>query len=322
MSDDIAGTIVGFHGTGGGTHPPAPGDNVFTGTGWFRFPAVGGRLYYISTTPLRCDNGNFTAQDLEYKWVVTDSLGNGPTDLAGGRDTVDNFTMIAPGVLFALDSDPLVTATVTFALQSREFGGGTNLTFANPGGWNVFAQDVGALGTAMDNGGIGNPSGTQEITTTWRATDSQSYDGSGNPFADNELLWRGNWGDGKGNTRSIAIFDGADIRSELTGATVLSAVLGMWCTDTQETLGSLGFEGATNTTPPGTLAGGTIEYGFDDEFPIGQFHEVNITSDFLADITGGDNAMHVCSPLLNAQTKFAGAGDLAHRPYVRVTYTK
>lgn len=322
MSDDIAGNIVGFHGIGGGTNPPAPGDNVYTGTGWFRFPAVGNRLYYISTTPLRCNNANFTAQDLEYKWVVTDSNGNGPTDLAGGFDTVDNSTMIAPGVLFAIDSDPQVTATVTFALQSREAGGGTNLTFANPGGWNLYAMDVGELGTAMDSGGTGNPSGTFQRTTTYRATDSQSYDGSNNPFADNELAWRGNWDDGKGNTRSIVIFPGSDIRADLGGATIQSAVLGMWCTATEETLGSLGFEGATNTTPPATLASGSVEYGFDDDFPVGAWHEVSILGDFLDDIIGGDNAMHICAPLLNASTKFAGAGDADHKPYIRVTYTK
>jgi hypothetical protein len=315
-----SGDLVGFHGTFG--TPPAPGDNTFTGTGWFRFPAEGGRLYFISTTPLRCDNASGLANDLEYKWVVTDSLGNGPTDLGAGRLTIDNYGMISPGVLFALSEDPFDTATVTFALQSREVPSGTNLTFVNSGGWNLYAMDVGALGAAMNSGGTGNPSGTFQRTTTWRATDSQSYDGSSNPFADDELAWRGNWGDGKGNTRSIVIFDGADIRTEMTGATIQSAVLGMWCDSTQETNGSLGFEGSTATTPPGTLGAGSIEYGFDDDFPTGQFHEVDILGDFLDDIIGGDNAMHVCSPILNAQTKFAGVDNLDRRPYIRVTYTK
>src|SRR5690606_915093 len=128
--------------------------------------------------------------------------------------------------------------------------------------------------------------------------------------------------------RSFATFNGAQIRSDLTGASsIQSAELFMYCLDAEEARGSLAFGASDATTPPGTLRAslptGVTQYSFDHDFNVGQWTSVSILGGFLDDILAGANSMHITSPLLSlAATKFGGYANASRRPYIKIKYTK
>lgn len=326
--------LVGFKGFNTGNNPPAPGaaaggnGGTFTDTAWFRFPAQGGRLYQIFSTTMTLANSSLTTEEFETQWSITDSNGNGPTVISSYKEHVDNFIAFqAPSVLMAIESNPLVTATITCQLQSRQVTDGNNFTFQNTNGWNIFALDIGDFLTAMNDGGTGTFTGAEQVTTIFPATLSQSYNGSGNQIVSTDL-WRSNFGDGNGATTSLCIFDGAAIRAALASASsIQSATLNMFCTTAEESNGSIAFDADTQTSIPATQAsfsGG--DYPFDDDWPVPGWFGVSILGDFLNDIlpapTGiSANAMKISSSITGgAATRFAGA-SVANRPYISVTYT-
>jgi hypothetical protein len=318
--------LVAFFGTF--ATPPAPGNaGAFTNTAWFRIPIKSDRVYFISCTPLGVINGALGSfRTYRSQWAYTDTGGGSATlqqtSVAVVNQAGNPGGFVQQGAIFSVGATPDVTATLQ--LQSTQSGTG-DLTFSNVGGWNLYCWDIGSFAAAMNDGGIGTNTGASQRTTRYDATLSQSYDGSGNQFVSTDL-WRGDFSDGKGDTRSLCIFPGATMRTDFgsgSGATIQSATLTMFCTTAADPNGSLGFEGATNTTIPATLAAGSVDYGFDDDWPNPGWFTVNILGDFLDDIIAGDNAMHIVPPSFfgNAQTRFAGA-SVANRPYITVTYTK
>jgi hypothetical protein len=324
--------LVGFKGFGAGNNPPAPGPGgppgTYTDTAWFRFPARGGRLYQIFSTTMTLVNTSSFSEEFETRWLVTDSNGNGPTPISSYKDHPDNFMSYqAPSVLIAIDSNPLVTATLTCQLQSRQVTSGTDLTFSNTDGWNIFALDIGPLSGAMNDGGTGAATGSEQVTTIFPATLSRSYNGSGNEIIGTTDLWRSDFGDGNGATTSMCIFNGAAIRAALASAiSIQSATLNMFCTTAEDSNGSLAFDPATNTSLPATQAtftGG--EHVFENDWPVPGWRAVNILTgeDFLNDILppGNANAMKISAALFGGNaTRFAGA-SVANRPYISITYT-
>src|SRR5690606_16039927 len=98
------------------------GDNAFTSTAWLRVPVQGARLYLIGCTPLRCDNNNLLAKELETRWMVSDTAGNPPAPLGGATMTVDNSAPLITQFLFSIGGQPNDTTTVTFELQSKQAG--------------------------------------------------------------------------------------------------------------------------------------------------------------------------------------------------------
>lgn len=318
--------LVGFKGFGAGVNPPVPGSgSVYTNTVWFRFPARGNRLYQIfSTTMTLVNNNAVSTEEFQCRWVVTDSNGNGPTPISSYRDHIDNFAVFqAPSVLIAISGDPLVTATLTCQLQSRQISaGGPDFVFDNSDGWNVFALDIGPLSGAMNDGGTGAATGSTVVTTIYPATLSQSYKGDSTQLVSTDL-WRSNFEDGNGATTSLCIFDGAQIRSDLAGAvSINSATLSMFCTTAEESNGSMAFDPDPQTSIPATQASfSSGTYPFSDDWPVPGWFSVNILSDFLNDIIAGDNAMKISAAFTGgAATRFAGA-SVANRPYITVNYT-
>jgi hypothetical protein len=318
--------LVAFFGTF--ASPPAPGaSGVFTNSAWFKAPLRGNRLYFITTTPLNVASSSTISRALQTQWIYTDTDGNGPFTLANVTLGVPpNTTFVADGflpqgLLFAVNGNPATSVTATVQLQSTQ-SGTTELSYVNVGGWNLYCQDVGALDGSMNVGGIGTAAGATQRTSTYNATLSQSYNGSGTQFSSTDL-WRSDFGDGKGATTSICIFPGATIRSDLSGATIQAATLSMYCTTAEESNGSLGFSGDTATSIPGTQATFTsADYAFDDDWPNPGWFSVDIISGFLTDILGGDNSMKIAASILGlAATRFAGA-SVANKPYITITYTK
>jgi hypothetical protein len=324
VADDLAGRVVGFWGTF--SNPAAPGNGTFTSTAYFRAPLRGNRLYFVNCTPIQINNSNLLGnEEVTHRWIASDTNGGGPTTYAQTTQTVANSpgkNALTQGFLYAFSNDPFASNTTTFALQSSATSNTTS--FTNVGGWNLYCMDVGPMDAAMNDGALGAPAGSIQRTTIYPATDSQTYNGSSNPIGSDDEVWRGDFGDGNGNTRSIVCFDGAQIRSDLTGATVQAAKLHMYCIEASENRGTVAFEYSTASTPPGTLGAGSVDYSFSDDFPEGQMVGVDILGGFLDDILNNSaNSMHICSTVLGlAETKFAGYADAATRPFLEITYTK
>jgi hypothetical protein len=317
--------LVGFFGTFG--NPPAPGVGSFTDMAWFRAPLQGNRLYFINFTPLQVNHSSVGNEEITHHWIVTGTDGTGPATYAQVTQTIQNSPAklaLVQGFLYAFSSDPTAFNTTTFQLRSSTTDTGITYT-AGATGWNLYCWDVGPLTGAMNNGGLGTAAGATQRTTQYNATLSRSYNGSGNQIVGTTDLWRSDFGDGNGATTSLCIFPGATIRSDLTGATVQSATLSMYCTTAEESNGSIAFDGDPATSLPATQAtftGGThVE---SDAFPNPGWYTFDITGvgSFLTDILAGDNAMKISAAIFGlAATRFAGA-SVANRPYITITYTK
>lgn len=228
LSGQMGRGLVGFHGTF--STPPNPGNGVYTDTGWFRAPLRGDRLYFVTATPLGINNSGFSDAGIETQWIVSDTLNPSPGTFAYTKQAVVGGigTGLVTSFLFATGGGASRLATATFKLQSR--GSTANLSFANPGGWNMMCFDVGSLSYAMNNGGVGTPSGSTQQTRQYVCTASQAYDGNGNPVPGSDGVNNVYAGDMSptrsfGNERSIIIFPGGTIRSNLAGASIQSARL-------------------------------------------------------------------------------------------------
>jgi hypothetical protein len=315
--------LVAFFGTF--ATPAAPGNaGVFTNTAWFRAPLKTDRVYYIFCTPLNIVSSSSLTRGFQSQWAYTDT-GGGAATLANvtqgiaPQSTLSADAFLPQGLLFSIGGTPDVTAT--FQLQSTQSGTG-DLTFNNIGGWNLMCWDVGSFAGAMNNGGIGTAAGATQRTTVYQASASQSYLAGGAQFVSTDL-WRSDFGDGKGATTSYCVFPGATIRSDLSGATIQSATLTMFCTTAEESNGSIAFDPDNGTSPPATqptFTGGTWVQS--DEWPNPGWFTFDILGDFLSDIIGGANSMKISAAVFGlAATRFAGA-SVANRPYITITYTK
>ncbi len=93
----------------------------------------------------------------------------------------------------------------------------------------LWVEDIGPLvsNTAVVNTGSGGGSAPQMYQTTYNATWSGSYNGSGvkSTFGGSDRAYQGNIGDGNGNRTSLIGFDYAQIVSDLAGATINNS----WC---------------------------------------------------------------------------------------------
>src|SRR5690606_31960952 len=99
-------------------------------------------------------------------------------------------TALSQGVLYSYGgSGTFDMNTTTFQMQSQ--GSANTLSFTNVGGWNLYCIDLGPASDALNQGGLGVASGATTRTTLYPATNSQTYDGNGDPLGGNGEAWRG-----------------------------------------------------------------------------------------------------------------------------------
>lgn len=181
---------------------------------------------------------------------------------------------------------------------------------------------------------LGSASGSEVHIKQYTCTASRSYNGSGNPIGatdqDNNV-YQGEFPDrSHGNERSILIFPGSTMRSDLGAATVLSARLYLYCFKAEETNGSL-VEPNTepDTSVPATYAGppSNDATSLHDAWPVPGWFSVECfykggANSLLSGILAGHNAVGLPPTLLGlAATGFRGFGFSASlRPYFEVTY--
>lgn len=168
----------------------------------------------------------------------------------------------------------------------------------------------------------------------YACTASRSYDDSGNPIGvtdqDNNV-YQGTFPDRSfGNERSILIFPGSTIRSDLAGALVLNARLYLYCFKAEEVHGSL-VEPRTepNTSVPATYAGPSSNdaTSLHDAWPVPGWFSVECLyqggpDGLLNGILAGDNAIGLPPTTFGlAATGYRGYGfSASFRPYLEVTY--
>lgn len=289
--------------------------------------ALDGALFYDANS----------ASDIKWGW-------SGPSNMSvkwcmrGQADAATNYTLLT---------------TITDygdANTQRNYGWGYSAQAA-PRGWFATSDTPGLLqlrfaqgttdataallqrGSWLRLSEIGPASGATTFIKLYAATASRSYNGSGNPIGgtdgDNNV-YQGDGRDGYGNERSMLIFPGSTIRSDLTGATVLAARLFLYCFTVEETKGSL-VEPRTesNTSVPATYnpTEDSPNTSLHDAWPVPGWESVECLLKGGADslmngILGGDNAVGLPPTTFGlAWTGFRGYGySVSLRPYLQVTY--
>lgn len=331
--------IIGYWDIGASALP-APGNGVFTNLAYVRCNWDASRVVRVTTRQLGVQTTSTTYQILTSQWVYTNtntgSITFGtqtqavPSASFGGTQFPDAFANVA----YFADSNVLATGgRATFLLQTKSTDANTN--FVN-GGWGLVIEDIGPLSavTTFRDGNTGTPSGATTFTKQYFATASRSYDGSGNPILapdrDN-YIYQGSFPDRSyGDEQSLFIFNGAAIRSDLTGATVSAASLNAYCSKAEESAGSLGYNIGTQTSPPATASFGLGgQYAYDDDWPVPGWHSVSMLDSFsghlaINDILAGGNSVVLPTTLFGAAATGYAAFGLGGStiPYIQITYTK
>jgi hypothetical protein len=259
------------------------------------------------------------------KWNML-GLNNSSTNTVGvpyanvGYGDANPQTVQGAGVLAAtLPNGWFSTTDTPGILQLRvALASGTTAGLLGQGSWLRLCN--------LDTGNVG----TDTYTKVYTCTASRSYDDSGNPIGgtdqDNNVYF-GSFSDRSfGNERAVMIFPGATMRSDLAGATVLSAQLFMYCFKAKEAKGSWQGKSEPYTAVPATYnpSGG---FGVNDVWDVNSWNSVECFymgagSSIINRILAGDSAVGLTPTSFGlAATGFRGYGFSAtYRPYVQVTY--
>ena len=331
--------IVGYWDIGAGGLP-APGNGIFTNLAWVRCNFDSSRVYRVTTRLLPVQTTSTTYKILTSQWVYSNTnvssvtFGSQVQSVPSANISGTQFPDMFQNIAYFADARPAATGgRATFLLQTKSTDAATN--FVN-GGWGLIVEDIGPLSavTTFRDGGTGTPSGATTFTKTYYATASRSYDSSGNPIPNpdgSNNIYQSSFPDRPyGNERSMFVFDGSTIRSDLSGAVVNYATLSMYCIKAEESAGSLGYSFNSATSPPGTLASPPSNtFGYDDDWPVPGWHSVSLldsdgTNTGIGYILAGANSIFLGTVLFGlAATGYAafGAGGTTI-PYLTINYTK
>lgn len=308
---------------------PTPGLAVYANTAWIEWQASAGRLYRIKTTPFEIRDTVLGTRQLFARLALTSpNSGFAGTVYENGVDVESTAeTMVAEAVFAAT-----ATAVQRAQLACQASSTSTGMTLPNPA--NSFALTVEDIGSALLSsiGGSGTAAGASQFTTRYTCTASRTYDGSGNfigsPDGDNNLYSGDFASRAFGFESGIWIFPGATIRTDLSGATVQSARLWMFCHTCDDTGGDIQYSWRTNTTIPATDPGvGANEIGFNNIFPIPGWGSIDLIAGGQLTtniITGSANAVRIRNNVIAQDaTGWRGFGfGASTRPYIEITYTK
>jgi hypothetical protein len=283
--------------------------------------AVDGCIFYAATS----------ASDIKFAWT-------GPPNMTckwsnwGTQDT--SFTHL----LFD-------TMTSYGDASSQETFGWTTSAVQHPKAWFATSDTGGLLqyrfgqntsnatpavlqaGSWMRIAELGPASGEQTFVKVYPATGSRSYNGSGSPIStpdgDNNLYTWSLSGRSNGNEAHMWTFDATTMRSDLAGATVLSAQMFLYCFAGSSIPADLTYRWSTTATIAGTFPNNG--FGGDD---IKNLWQVNSWNGFdissqIANIINS-NANSVLGGSYNfsdSASGFRGYGfSASYRPYLQLTY--
>lgn len=316
-----------------GSAMPAPGNGsgntptVWTDTAWIEFRNVSGRAYKIETNPVPMFNSAVTAASCGLQILGVQVVGQ-PTAFTGLVSQVyESVDTWASPIIMSI----FIWATTTIQrLQLQASRANTVITLPNPGTFIWVVSDYAKVGNYGTKGSLGTASGGAVVTNDYVCSNSQSYDGSGNPIPapdGTQNVYQSQFPDRTfGNEVSMCIFPGATIRTDLTGATVLAADMWFYCIKAEEAQGTLAYRSESNTIPPATYSPGTSnQYGADDAWPVPGWHSISMLTGgttHLSRILGGDNAVGLTQIIFGlAATGYHGFGfSSSFRPFMRITF--
>lgn len=184
-------------------------------------------------------------------------------------------------------------------------------------GWNLWIEDAGPR--------IAATPGTA-ITTKYFATVSDTFSGLGSGARENDPnnMYTGQLS-GRTNgahENAMWVFPGSTIRSDLTGKTIISAKLWMYCTNASGASGGCFLSYVANTSIPATEPStGTDSGNHQSVWPVPGWGSIDITSALTTSIiSGSKNAIYLQDSTLTGSASFYGAGNATFKPYLEINY--
>jgi len=321
---------------------PNPGtSSSFVNTCWTQFIYDTARTYRISATTAEFKNTASVADSN----LMARAVFNQPGLSGGASNEIVHLTRLSAtageqqglGINFYMSGSSSRTiggSTMTLQLSSDD---GVQWTHQDASGTNIFmwtVEDVGPLITSIGN--TGTPSGSLTYVVTYTALASRSYDGSGNyigaPDGDNNIYVSTFADRPYTNERFEVIFDGATMRSDLSGATFTYARLWLYCFKAEEANGSVRFGVTTDTAVETVLNDSNIvsqTWADDDAWPVPGWAYFDLLSsqgghttlDEFLSFSGNGIIAQQPFPHGVAATGFRGYGTNGFRPYIEIKYT-
>jgi hypothetical protein len=174
---------------------------------------------------------------------------------------------------------------------------------------------------------LGSTGGATTFIKAYPATGSRSYDKNGtfigSTDGDNELYMGSFSGRSFGSERHMWTFDAATMRTDLTGATILSAQMALYCTRSDSAQGDYNWFWSTASTiqttfPSGGFGGSDVQ----NIWTPGSWASFDISSEMHNILNSNANSV-LGGPagFSDASTGFHGFGfSASYRPYIQVTY--
>ncbi|MGH3570872.1 MAG: hypothetical protein ACRDUW_03435 [Pseudonocardiaceae bacterium] len=300
---------------------PASGNGAYVDIASLPWISEGtNRLYKIKIGPIGGFNSSGTAKDWLNRLNVSGTTAfQNQQDVTGGGTQAVNCEYTGT---FAAG-----TQTATWAAN----GIGVAIAFSAISSTQPFVmtiEDVGPADTITGN--AGSPGATTKIKS-YTTFATRSYDNSGNfigsPDGDNNIYYGGGGTRTYGNESDIILFDGTTMRTDLAGATILSAKLWLYCINSKDPAGSYQFHVGSETSLPSTF-GSTAGNAFfvDQSWPVPGWGSIdmNVGSPTALSyiISNGMNSLKGSKVFSSENTGFSGFGGTASlRPHIDVTYS-
>lgn len=312
--------------------PTVPASSVLADICW-----IGWNVDHTRQYALRSDAAYFQQDNLSNEENVTFNLVVAqPGGLSG---TVFNEVIGVRPSAFKLPTENFMLPTfsadgpATIKLQATTNSSSTyTIETDTSNGWNLWIEDIGPR-VATGSGGSGTPSGGSAHSKQYFATVSQSYVDasiSGNPIPSPDginNMYQGKLsGRNNGNEFAVWSLPGSTIRSDLAGATIQSAKLWMYCTNSSGASGGAFIGWTADTTPQGSYPSGVTLVtptpgNQTSNWPVPGWGSVDVTGAISAILSNGANSVFVGHATIDGSASFYGFGTSAFIPYLQVNYT-
>lgn len=224
----------------------------------------------------------------------------------------------------------------TVVIRAESVDAGAGMSFQPPLFCAVDDYGIGNLGFA--DGGLGSPAGTVPHLVNFPALATAQYSKTGvlNPYSNDNPIY-GAFDVGSFPTNNMSgmwTFNGAAIRTALSGASNVTAFLFMYAKSGRKSYAGLNISLSSSTTLFSSYAPtrGTYDFTF-SHYALPGWMQIDLTTapqgnpnsvgtTMLAQILAGANSfLIISSAFLDDGTVFAGFGEAA-RPYIQLQYTK
>jgi hypothetical protein len=283
---------------------------------------VDGALYYNAGGTSHIKFGWTGPPNMACKWNTFGDISSGTDDFPI-FDTVTAYGDASTQVIFGFGHSAVARPSAWFS--TSDTGGLLQLRFSQS--VSNATPAVLQAGSWLRISELGPASGATTFVKTYTCTGSRSYDGSGNPIAtpdgDNNMYTWSLSGRGNGSERHMWTFPAATIRTDLAGATVLSAQMFLYCFDGSSFPADYNWKWSTTSAIAGTWP--TNGFGGLDVKNVwakNSWAGFDVTSELVNVLNNNANSVLGGSyNFTDSATAMRGFGFSAtYRPYIEVTY--